>query len=173
MPSCLFSLVAENRSSSQNMSRCSKLLAFVSSELQNHSLTTSVEPTNFIGLAISRDRPNKSIAISQPHFVGKILDLYAVPSSTAKYPMAEDFLISLKTTLDLPILEQSPQTLIQEKIRNILYLASYSRSDTLYLTTQLSRRSNKATSKDMAATYRLLRYIASTSDLGLTFCARG
>ena len=37
--------------------RGSKLLSFVSAELQkSYSLTTSVEPTNFVGLAISRDR---------------------------------------------------------------------------------------------------------------------
>jgi hypothetical protein len=43
----------------------------------------------------------------------------------------------------------------------------------MYATTQLSRRSNKATAKDMAAVDRLLRYIASTADLGLTFCTHG
>ena len=37
--------------------RGSDLLSFVSSELhKSYSLTTSVEPTNFVGLAISRDR---------------------------------------------------------------------------------------------------------------------
>ena len=61
--------------------------------------------------------------------------------------------------------------MFQEKIGNILYLASYSRPDLIYSTTQLSRRSNKATTKDMAAADRLLRYIASTSELGLTFCS--
>ena len=50
-----------------------------------------------------------------------------------------------------------------------MYLASHTRPDLLYSTTQLSRRSNKATSKDMAAADRHLRYIASTADLGLTF----
>ena len=45
--------------------RGSKLLEFVSDELKkSYSLTTYIEPTNFVGLAISRDRQHKSIAIS-------------------------------------------------------------------------------------------------------------
>jgi hypothetical protein len=154
--------------------RESKLLSFVSTELsKSYSLTTSVEPTNFVGFAITRDRPNKSISITQPHFVGNLIDLYSIPPSSAKYPMSEDFLTSFKASSDLPLLSPALQTLFQEKVGNILYLASHSRPDLIYSTTQLSRRSNKATTKDMAAADRLLRYIASTSSLGLTFCSHG
>ena len=85
--------------------------------------------------------------------------------------MSEDFLTSLKSDSDLSLLPLPLQTLFQEKVANILYLASQSRPDLVYSTTQLSRHSNEATSKDMAAVDRLLRYIASTSDLGLTFCS--
>ena len=130
-----------------------------------------MEPTNFVGLAISRDRNAKSINISQPHFIGKLIDLYSIPSATIKYPMAEDFLTSLKTSSDLPLLSPVLQTLFQEKVGNILHLASHTRPDLLYSTTQLSRRSNKATTKDMAAADPLLRYIASIAYLGLTFCS--
>ena len=56
--------------------RGSKLLDFVSSELaKSYTLTTTIEPKNFVGLAIFRNRAVKSITISQPHFMGKILDL--------------------------------------------------------------------------------------------------
>ena len=150
--------------------RGSNFLSFVSTEVEkSYTLTTNIEPTNFVGMTIHRDHPNRSITISQPHFVGKILYLYSVPSSTAQYPMA-DFLTSLKVSSDLPILSSTLQTLFQEKVGNILYLASHTRPDLIYSTTQLSRRSNKATSKDMAAVNRLLRCIASTAHLGLTFC---
>ena len=46
--------------------RGSKLLKFISDELQkSYSMTTSTEPTNFVGLAISRDGQNKSLTIAQ------------------------------------------------------------------------------------------------------------
>ena len=74
------------------------------------------------------------------------------------------------TASELPSLPPPLQTRFQEKVGNILYLASHSRPDLIYSITQLSRRSNKTTTKDMAAVDKLLRYIASTLDLGLTFC---
>ena len=85
--------------------------------------------------------------------------------------MSKDFL----TNMPLPSVDLlSPpelQTLFQEKAGSILYLASQTRPDLLYSTTQLSRRSNKTTSRDMAAADRLLRYLASTLSLGITFCS--
>ena len=62
-------------------------------------LTTSIELTNFVGLASHRDRTNRSITIKQPHFVGKRIDLYSVPPSSEKYPMAKDYFIFLKTSI--------------------------------------------------------------------------
>ena len=83
----------------------SKLLNFVSSELAKcYTLTATIAPKNFAGLAISRNRAVKSITISEPHFVSKILDLCSVPTSSVKYPMSEDFLTSLKSTSELSLL---------------------------------------------------------------------
>ena len=127
--------------------------------------------TNFVSLSLHRDRTNKSITITQSHFVGKIIDQYSVPSSSATYPMIEDFLSSVKISSGLVILSPTLQTLFQEKVGNKLYLAFHTHPDLLYSTTQLSRRSNKATTKDMVAVDRLLRYNDSTSHFGLTFCS--
>ena len=77
------------------------LLTFVNSELgKSYTLTTNIEPINFVGMTITRDRPNKSLTLTQHHFVGKIMDLYSVPSSSAKYPMFEDFASSLHGPTD-------------------------------------------------------------------------
>ena len=76
--------------------------------------------------------------------------------------MTEDFLTSLKTSHNLPLLSSDLQTLFQEKIANILFLASNTRPDLIYSTTQLSRRRKEATAKDMSAVDRLIRYIDST-----------
>ena len=134
-------------------------------------MTTSIEPTNFVGLSISRDRSSRSISISQPNYVASLIDKFSVPTSSAKYPMSEDFLTNMPINNPSNLLSADLQTLFQEKVGSILYLASQTRPDLLYSTTQLSRRSNKCTLRDMAAADRLLRYIASTSSLGITFCS--
>lgn len=154
--------------------RGSPLLSFVSDELAKvYSMTTSAEPSNFVGLVITRDRASRSLTITQPHYVASLIDKFSVPTSAAKFPMSEDFLTNMPVSLSTSLLPPAEQTLFQEKVGSILYLASQTRPDLLYSTTQLSRRSNKCTLRDMAAADRLLRYIASTPSLGITFCTRG
>ena len=135
---------------------------------REYSITTDHNPTNFVGLAISRDRPNRKITLSQPHYVDTILARFSVPSYTPLAPMQEDFLTSMPDFDSKSLLLPKLQTLFQEKVGSVLYLASQSRPDILYPVTQLSRRSNKATSRDMKAADRLLAYIATTRSLGLT-----
>ena len=81
--------------------------------------------------------------------------------------MSEDFLTNMPPNNSSNLLSADLQTLFQEKVGSILYLASQTRPDLIYSTTQLSRRSNKChgTLRDMAAADRLLRYIASTASL--------
>ena len=147
----------------------SSLRGEVSAALEKeYSITTDHNPTNFVGLAISRDRPNRKITLSQPHYVDTILARFSVPSYTPLAPMQEDFLTSMPEFDSKSLLLPKLQTLFQEKVGSVLYLASQSRPDILYPVTQLSRRSNKATSRDMKAADRLLAYIATTRSLGLT-----
>ena len=77
--------------------------------------------------------------------------------------MSEDYLTCHNIHIDDTLLTSPFQTLFQEKVGSILYLAPHTRPDLLYFTTQLSRRSNKTTARDMAVADRLLRYIASTA----------
>ena len=96
-----------------------------------------------MGIAITRDRPNKSLTITQPNYVATLIDRFYVPISSAKYPISEDYLTGMSSHSDDILLTPLFQTLFQEKVGSILYLASQSRPDLFYSTTQLSRRSNK------------------------------
>ena len=149
--------------------RASVLRTEVSASLESkYTLTTDYTPSNFVGLAISRDRENRQLTLTQPHYVDTVLSRFVIPSYSPAAPMQEDYLTSMPE-LDTKALLLPPfQTLFQEKVGSILYLASQSRPDLLYSVTQLSRRSNKATSRDMKAADRLLAYIATTKSLGLT-----
>ena len=112
-----------------------------------------------------------AITITQPNYVNTLIDRFSIPTSSVKYPMSEDYLTGMSSKFDDILLTPSLQTLFQEKVGSILYLASQTRPDLLYSTMQLSRRSNKTTARDMAAADRLLRYIAFTASLGITFCS--
>jgi hypothetical protein len=147
----------------------SRLLRFVSDELsKTYTLTTDLNPTNFVGLAITRDRPAHKITLSQPHYIETVLARFQIEPSTPSYPMSEDFLTSMPIHSTDELLSPFHQKLFQEKVGSILYLASQSRPDLLYATTQLSRRSNKCTARDMKAADRVLNYISITRALGLT-----
>jgi hypothetical protein len=106
--------------------------------------------------------------LRQPHYIHIIADRFPIKLSSPAYPMTEDFLTALPDHITAPLLSPSEQTLFQEKVGNILYLAPQSRPDIMYSITQLSRRSNKCTARDMKAVDRLLNYIfVFTRDLGL------
>ena len=66
----------------------SSLIDFVSTSLAKvYHLTKAIEPTNFVGLAISRDRSNQSITIKQPNYIATLIDRFSIPTSSANYPM--------------------------------------------------------------------------------------
>jgi len=147
----------------------SNLLSFVETELsKSYKLTTSLNPENFVGLAIFRDRKNHKITLTQPSYVAKLDERFQTKNTSPTYPMSEDFLTSSIDHADDPKLDLPDQVLFQEKFGSVLYLASQTRSDLLYAVGQLSRRSNKCTARDMKAADRLLDYIRQTPGLGLT-----
>ena len=114
----------------------SNLLTFVSDELsKSYTLTSHKEPSNFVGLAISRDRSRKKITLTQPSYVATLQQRFPVIITNPTYPMREDFLTSLSDHCAEPKLEDSLQTLFQEKVGSILYLASQTRLDLLYAVT--------------------------------------
>jgi len=147
----------------------SPLLAFVENELgKDYTLTTNRNPDNFLGMAITRDRANRKITLTQPSYIDTLEKRFQIEPNSPKYPMREDFLTSLSDHVDDPTLLAEYQTLFQEKVGSILYLASQTRLDLLYSVTQLARRSNKCTTRDMKAVDRLLNYIFETRALGLS-----
>ena len=112
--------------------RGTNLLSFVSAESSKiYTMTTSIEPSNFVGLSISRDRSARSITISQPNYTASLIDKFSAPSSSAKYPMTEHFLINMPVSSPALLLSLDLQTLFQEKVGSILYLASQTRPDLL------------------------------------------
>ena len=97
-------------------SKSSSLLDFVSiSFVVYHSTTTII---------LFFYRSKRSLTINQPNYLATLIDRFSVPPSTAKYPMCEDYLTVIPLHTDDTLLTPSIQTLFQEKLGSILYLAS-------------------------------------------------
>ena len=69
-----------------------------------------------------------------------------------------------------PLLPEHLQKVFQQKVGCLMYLMTQTRIDLHFSVTQLSRRASRATTKDMITCDRILKYVASTPNFGLTFC---
>ena len=118
----------------------------------------------YLGMHITRDRANRTIYINQKAYVGRILDAMGMtdchPCTT---PMdadlrKEDYRASKKEV-----------KAYQQLLGSLLWLAMMTRPDIAYSVNKCSRyATNPAPNHDNAAK-RIVRYLAGTRDLGLTY----
>ena len=87
-------------------------------------------------------------------------------------PMSKTYLTNMDNYTNTPLYD-TLQTLFMSKVGKLIHLATQTRPNILYATTQLSRRNKKVSRRDMLAVDRVLRYIAGTSDMGQTYCSWG
>ena len=139
-----------------------------------YDITITMEPTNHLGLVISRDRYAFSLTLTQPSYVTEILDKLniSVPDKPPRYPMHTDYL-SKQSSDTTPPLPDHLQKVYQQKVGCLMYLMTQTRLDLHFSLSQLSRRSSIATTNDMIGCDRVLKYVANTKHLGLTFCTYG
>jgi len=162
------------------VSECAKLKQYVFTELSKiYELSATENMSYFTGNYIQRDRANKTITISQPHYAREILSKFDIPlddgTSTHIYPPTP-MVIDLsytnghRTTAeeDPVILSGSDCQKYMSKIGSLLYLAIQTRPDILYAVAALSRYCKAPTAEYMEAVDRILWYLAGTADLGLT-----
>ena len=136
-----------------------------------HRPNTSVH----LGLVIERDRPNKWLKISQPHYIQEILARFGMssPAYTVDSPMSESYLRDMHLYATDPVLEPTQITLFQEMVGCYQYLTDQSRPDLKYSVNQLSRRSSSPTNRDLKAARRVLVFLSQTASEGIVFCTYG
>ena len=136
-----------------------------------YRLTENANPGMHLGLVITRDREKKSLKTSQPEFARDMVKSFDI-SSTGPFPatpMSETYLTNMGDYPNIP-LHDTKQTLYMSKVGKLIHLATQTRPDILYATTQLSRRNKKASRRDMLAVDRVLRYVAGTIEEGQIYC---
>jgi len=124
---------------------------------------------NFVGLNINRDRPNKTLHLSSPSYIEKVL---------AKFNMTEcnPFRIPAEPSLRLSRDMESADVETTAKMRSIpyrqvigslMYAAITFRPDITYAVNQLARFCENPGESHWSAAKKVLKYLASTRRFGL------
>ncbi|CAI7856272.1 unnamed protein product, partial [Closterium sp. NIES-54] len=147
-------------------------LAHMKSELQKrHTCTDLGELRSYLGLQITRDRAQRTITLTQSHMVQQVLQrfdfTYSSPQAT---PLSTRHSLSA-----LPSDESvEPSDLYPELVGCLMYLMTCTRPDLAYPLSILARyvAPGRHRPEHMAAGKRVLRYLCSTSGLGLVLGGR-
>ncbi|CAI7886725.1 unnamed protein product [Closterium sp. NIES-53] len=147
-------------------------LAHVKSELQKrHTCTDLGELRSYLGLQITRDRAQRTITLTQSHMVQQVLQRFDFTYSS---PQATP--LSTRHSLSALPLDESvePSGPYPELVGCLMYLMTCTQPDLAYPLSILARyvAPGRHRPKHMAAAKRVLRYLCSTSCLGLVLGGR-
>ncbi|CAI5489217.1 unnamed protein product, partial [Closterium sp. Naga37s-1] len=142
-------------------------LAHVKSELQKrHTCTDLGELRSYLGLQITRDRARRTITLTQSHMVQQVLQRF---NFTYSSPQATP--LSTRHSLSALPSDESvePSGPYPELVGCLMYLMTCTRPDLAYPLSILARyvAPGRHRPEHMAAAKRVLRYLCSTSGMGL------
>ncbi|CAI5468669.1 unnamed protein product [Closterium sp. Yama58-4] len=148
-------------------------LALVKSELQKrHTCTDLGELHSYLGLQITRDRARRTITLTQSHMVQQVLQRFGFTwSSPQSTPLATGH------SLLAPPSDESvePSGPYPELVGCLMYLMTCTRPDLAYPLGLLARYVAPGRHRKVHwdAAKRVLRYLCSTSGMGLVLGGRG
>ncbi|CAI7796750.1 unnamed protein product [Closterium sp. NIES-54] len=148
-------------------------LTLVKSELQKrHTCTNLGELHSYLGLQITRDRARRTITLTQSHMVHQVLQRFGFQfSSPQPTPL------STSHSLSAPPSDESIEAsgLYPELVGCLMYLMTCTRPDLTYPLSLLARyvASSRHRKMHWDAAKRVLRYLCSTSGMGLVLGGQG
>ncbi|CAI7928938.1 unnamed protein product [Closterium sp. NIES-54] len=148
-------------------------VTLVKSELQKrHTCTDLGELSSYLGLQIIRDRARRTITLTQSHMVHQILQRFGFQfSSPQPTPLSTDH------SLSAPPSDESvePSGPYPELVGCLMYLMTCTRPDLAYPPRLLARyvAPGRYRKVHWDAEKRVLRYLCSTSGMGLMLEGRG
>ncbi|CAI7734540.1 unnamed protein product [Closterium sp. NIES-53] len=142
-------------------------LAYVKSELQKrHTCTDLGELRSYLGLQITRDRAQRTITLTQSHMVQQVLQRFGFTySSPQATPLPTRHSLSALPS-DESVESCGPYP---ELVGCLMYLMTCTRPDLAYPLSILARyvAPGRHRPEHMTAAKRVLRYLCSTSGMGL------
>ncbi|CAI7888203.1 unnamed protein product [Closterium sp. NIES-54] len=148
-------------------------LTVVTSELQKrHTCTDLGELRSYLGLQITRDRARRTITLTHSHMVHQVIQRFGFQfSSPQPTPL------STGHSLSAPPLDESvePSGLYPELVGCLMYVMTCTRPDLAYPLSLLARyvAPGRHQKVHWDAAKRVLRYLCSTSGMGLVLGGRG
>ncbi|CAI7911951.1 unnamed protein product, partial [Closterium sp. NIES-54] len=147
-------------------------LAHVKSELQKRHMCTDLgELRSYLGLQITRDRARRTITLTQSHMVQQVLQRFGFTySSPQATPLPTRHSLSALPS-DEFVESSGPYP---ELVGCLMYLMTCTRPDLAYPLSILARyvAPGRHQPEHMAAAKRVLRYLCSTSGMGLVLGGR-
>lgn len=149
---------------------CMKAIEIVLEHLKSKFKITSGEANEFVGIEIKRDRPNRSIKLSQPGYIAKIIDRFGFGSAHAVSTPAEAGLYASRSAKENKSIVDVPY---REAIGSLLFAARVTRPEIEFAVNYLSQFCNEPTVSDWNAVGYVFRYLQGTRDLGIVYANRG
>ncbi|CAI7854786.1 unnamed protein product [Closterium sp. NIES-54] len=148
-------------------------LTLVKSELQKrHTCTNLGELRSYLGLQITRDRARRTITLTHSHMVHEVLQHFGFRDSS---PQSTP--LSTGHSLSTPPSDESvePSGPYLELVGCLMYLMTCTRPDLAYPLSILARyvAPGRHRTEHSEAAKRVLRYLCSTSGMGLVLGGRG
>ncbi|CAI7749408.1 unnamed protein product [Closterium sp. NIES-54] len=148
-------------------------LTLVKSELQKrHTCTDLGELRSYLGLQITRDRARRTITLTQSHMVHQLLQRFGFQYSSPQLTP-----LSTSHSLSAPPLDESvePSGPYPELVGCLMYLMTCTRPYLAYPLSFLARYVAPGRHRKVHwdAAKRVLRYLCSTSGMGLVHGGRG
>ncbi|CAI7818046.1 unnamed protein product [Closterium sp. NIES-54] len=148
-------------------------LTLVKSELEmRHTCTDLGELRSYLGLQITRDRARRTITLTQSHMVHQVLQRFGFQCSSPQLTP-----LSTSHSLSAPPSDESvePSGPYPQLVGCLMYLMTCTRPDLAYPLSLLARYVAPGRHRKVHwdAAKRVLRYLCSTSGMGLVLGGRG
>jgi hypothetical protein len=124
--------------------------------------------SNYLGMHIVRDRPNRTITLHQTGYIMSLMVKFAPEMAEfPSNPTTPMLTVTGTCTIVSPFLGKRDITEYQGIVGSLMYLASQTRPDILYAVCAHARFAKSPTESDREGAIRILHYVKNTPDLGL------
>ena len=138
---------------------------------KTYEMTDLGEIQSFLGMRISRDRPNRTLYIDQEHYLNGVLERFGLAQSNpVRTPLPSGAKLVSPLVAD-PDHVADPELIAQYQslIGSLLYAEIGTRPDIAYAVTRLSKYGHHPSKELMGYAKHILRYIRGTTSLKLRY----